>query len=346
MTALGGNWSSSGRVVLLVCLIAIFSDFFSTQNPEEQDLTRFFCPPTRVHFIDRGSGSFALPFVYNYAISDPLQVTYAEETTVGHPLRYFARGYGYRLLGIIPASRHLIVCPGGAFHPLGTDELGRDVLARTLAGTRTSLLVVLMGTALCVAFGSIVGLAAGFSGGWIDTLLMRFSEFVFALPALYIILALRAILPSKLPLWQTLLMIVGTIAAIAWPPVARNIRGLVMQIRHTGFVEAARALGSSQWQITWRHIIPALGHALVSQMVLVAPVFLLGEIVLSFLDVGLHDGGASWGAMLRNLKDPRVLTDFWWNLLPLVMVILTLYLMNRLGARAAWEGRGRRSAII
>jgi peptide/nickel transport system permease protein len=164
---------------------------------------------------------------------------------------------------------------------------------------------------------------------------MRFSEFVLALPALYLLLALRSLLPMHIPFLQTLIWVVGAIAAVAWPPMARGVRGLILQVRHSTYVEAARSLGGTPAHVFWGHILPSLVPFVLAQLTLAAPVFLLGEIVLSFLNVGFQDSGESWGSMLRSLKDARVITDYWWNLLPLGMVFLTLLSLNVLSSCAA-----------
>jgi peptide/nickel transport system permease protein len=249
-------------------------------------------------------------------------------------LIFFAGGWSYRFLGFIPVSRHLVgAAPGASFYPLGADKLGRDVLSRVMAGSKTSLLVVMTGILVYGVLGLAVGAAAGLRGGWTDSLLMRFSEFVLALPALYLLLALRAVLPEKLPGWQAVLAAVGIIAAVTWPPMARGVRGLIVQLRGATFVEAARSLGCSHWQIFRRHMLPALLPFVLAQSAVAAPLFLLGEIFLSFLGAGFGEVNESWGALLRDLQDLRVITEFWWNLTPLAFVFATLLSLNVLGGR-------------
>jgi peptide/nickel transport system permease protein len=330
------NIPASGILTVLI-LAGIFCDFLAPAPPEALNLQSFYAPPSRVHFFDAGGRLHFRPFLYRMELEDPLEVRYAERPGKPYPLTFFCGGYEYRLLGVFPARTHLVCgAEGTSFHPFGTDELGRDVLARALAGTRTSLIVVLSGLAVYAFIGMGVGLASGFCGGWIDGVLMRTSEFVMAIPALYLILAFRALLPAKIPYWQTVFLVSGTIALIAWPTMARGVRGQVLALRNSPYVEAALSFGSPRLQVMRRHILPPLVPVAAAQMMIAAPLFLLGEAVLSFLDIGFRGIAESWGAMLRNVKDPRVLTDFWWNLAPLFFIFLTILCLTVL------SGQGRR----
>jgi len=332
MRKLRGVHLAAGFFILLL-LIAVFADFLSSNPPAFQDLDHFYHPPARVHFFDSREQFRWKPFIYKTELTEPLDAVYKSETGEAYPLEFFFHGYRYGILGVFTSDRHLVGRgQGPRYYPLGTDELGRDVLARVLAGTRTSLLVVGVGVVLYAAIGLVVGVFAGLFGGWVDSLLMRFSEFVLALPALYLVLALRSLLPMHTPFLQTLLWVVGAIAAVAWPPMARGVRGLILQVRNSAYVEAARSLGGTPGHVFLHHILPSLTSFVLAQLALAAPIFLLGEIVLSFLNVGFQDAGASWGSMLRSMTDTRVITDYWWNLMPLCMVFLTLLSLNVLSS--------------
>ena len=319
-----------------LAVAAIFSDFLSPCPPAQQDLYQSYAPPSRIHFRDTNGEIHWRPFVYRIESADLLEGRYLERTDQRYPLVLLCNGYSYRLFGVIPASRHLLGTRiPGVFHPWGTDDLGRDVLARTLAGARSALLVLLFGSVLYFCLGVGIGAVAGISRGWLDTVLMRFSELVLALPALYVVLAVRALLPQQMTFWQSALLTASIIASVTWPPMARGVRGLILQIQNAAYVEAARALGSTRMRIFRRHMLPALAPFAAAQTAVAAPVFILGEVILSFLNVGFQDSGASWGSMMRNLwSDPRVLTDFWWNLSPLGLVFLTLLCLNTVSPRA------------
>jgi len=329
--------------ILLLILVSVFSDFLCPNPPGMQNLDQFFRPPARIHLGQYGG--IGKPVIYPMNLKEPLDARYEENTEKAYPLQFFFTGYRYRLLGLIPLDIHLVGRSHPPFYyPLGTDDLGRDVLARVLAGTRTSMLVVILGLIFYAGFGITIGAFAGIFGGWLDAVLMRFSEFVWALPALYLVVSMRALIPMKVPFYQNLLLIVGTIAAIAWPPMARGVRGLILQLRSSGFVEAARSVGAPPGHIFLRHMFPALLPFIFSQLVVAAPIFLLGEVVLSFLNIGFRDSGESWGSMLQ-LKDTRVLTDFWWNLMPLLMVFLTLLCLNLVANRQSEGGKQENRAM-
>lgn len=321
-------------IAIPLLLAALLCDFLSPSPPDRLDLNLPYAPPSRIQFKDLQGNYHWRPFTYALELSAPLDARYQLKSDTIHPLRFFIDGYPYRLLGFIPASKHLVSAETTAFHPWGTDDLGRDVLGRTLAGTRSSLLVLVSGITIYFFLGVAIGAIAGLMGGWTDLILMRFSELVLALPALYLVLAIRALLPPNLTFWQTAFLTGATIAAITWPPMARGVRGMILQLRTASFVEAAHALGASRWHIFRRHMLPALAPFAFAQAAVAAPIFILGEVILSFLNVGFHDSSASWGTMLRNLtQDSRVLTEFWWNLSPLGFVFATLLCLNSFSRR-------------
>jgi len=341
-----GTCIALGFACFLV-LISVFGGFLSPNPPARQNLNQFYHPPTRIHFFDSEDAFHLRPFFYRTELREPLDALYSEDTGTEYSLEFFFKGHPYKFLGLIPMERHLIGrSQEPYYYPLGTDELGRDVLSRVLAGTRTSLMIVSLGICLYILLGLAIGVLAGFCGGWIDALLMRLSEFVLALPALYLILAMRALLPARISFVQTLFLMAGTIAVVAWPPMARGVRGLILQLKNSSYVEAARSLGAAPSHIFLRHMLPSLLPFILTQLVVAAPIFLLGELVLSFLNVGFQDSAESWGLMLRSLKDTRVITDFWWNLLPLGMIFLTLLSLNVLSNRLSGKEPAVKNRMI
>lgn len=201
--------------------------------------------------------------------------------------------------------------PPSAEHPLGTDEIGRDMLLRLLYGGRVSLLVGLAAAIASAAIGTVVGLAAGYYGGWLDALLMRLTDTVIALPLLPLLIVFAAIDLGKLGLPPDLAAapeiglyrIVAIIALVGWTTVARLVRGAALTLRERDFVLAARAQGAGGARIMFRHILPnAISPIVVATTLSVGNIVLL-ESVLSFLGLGIQPPIASWGSMLTNAQD-------------------------------------------
>ncbi len=201
--------------------------------------------------------------------------------------------------------------PPSAEHPLGTDELGRDLLVRLLYGGRVSLLVGIV-AALCAAvIGTAIGLLAGYYGGTLDALLMRFADGVIALPLLPLLIVLAAVDLTKLGLPAavaqsedaSLYRIVVLIALVGWTTVARLVRGATLSLKTREFVRAAEAMGAGAGRIMMVHILPnAVSPIIVATTLSVGNVILL-ESVLSFLGLGIQPPIASWGNMLTNAQE-------------------------------------------
>jgi peptide/nickel transport system permease protein len=196
-------------------------------------------------------------------------------------------------------------------HPLGTDELGRDVLVRLLYGARVSLAVGLIGAFAASILGTLVGLASGLAGGRTDTTLMRFTDGVIALPLLPLLIVLAAADPAKLGLPQNfasaseggLLRIGLIVALVGWTTVARLVRGAALSLREREFVLAAIAQGASKWRIAFVHILPNAAGPIIASTALAVGNVILTESVLSFLGLGIQAPAASWGNMLTNAQD-------------------------------------------
>ncbi len=198
-----------------------------------------------------------------------------------------------------------------AAHPLGTDELGRDLLARLLRGGRVSLAVGLAAALAAAGIGTAVGLVAGMRGGWVDALLMRLTDGVVALPLLPLLIVLAAVDPAKLGLpaawagqpWLELGRIVALVALVGWTTVARLVRAQALALRDREFVIAARALGVGPLGVARRHVLPnLLAPVIVATTLSVGNVILL-ESVLSFLGLGIQPPTPSWGNMLTNAQE-------------------------------------------
>src|SRR5256885_3278636 len=189
--------------------------------------------------------------------------------------------------------------PEGAFswaHPMGTDNAGRDIMARVLSGGQISLIVALIATLVSLVIGIFYGALAGYLGGGIDDLMMRVVDVLYSLPYVIIVIVLLALLPAKTPTGQ-LIELFAALGAVSWLTMARIVRGQVLSLKNQEFVLAARALGVSTPMIIFRHLVPnALGPVIV-YATLTIPTVMLSEAFLSFLGLGVRPPRVSWGSL-------------------------------------------------
>lgn len=197
--------------------------------------------------------------------------------------------------------------PAPRLHLLGTDRLGRDRFSQLLAAARFSLSVGPLGTLLAAALGVLVGCLAGYAGRKADAVLMRAADAMMALPDLVLILAARAALPIELPPARAAAFLVVIFLAVGWAEMARLVRGLVLELREREYVTAARALGMRESRVLFRHILPNAARAVLVQLSLMLPAFLLAETALSYLGVGVQEPEVSWGTMLAEASDLSLL---------------------------------------
>jgi oligopeptide transport system permease protein len=182
--------------------------------------------------------------------------------------------------------------PGTAHHPLGTDDLGRDVLSKAVFGSQVSLTIGILVQSIVLVIGGTIGLVAGYFGGWVDNLLMRFTDIMYAFPDLLFVLIIVA------ALGPTFVNIFVAIGLVGWVGLARLVRGQVLSIKEKEYVEAARAAGTSPFKIIVKHLIPnSLGPVIVS-LTFGIPAAIFTEAVLDFLGVGLRPPQPSWGVMV------------------------------------------------
>ena len=316
--------------LLLVALTALhilvlFAGFFAPYDPEEQNRLLPFAPPVRIHFRDR-NGLHLRPFVYAIAPRESADETFRDDKTRAYAIQFFVQGAPYRAFGFMTLSRHLIgTAFPGRLSFFGTDAFGRDLFSRTLYGGQISLLSGWLATILALGIGTLAGACAGFWGGWVDSAVMRLSEVFLALPWLYLLFAVRAFLPLSISTVQAFFLVITVIGVVGWARPARLIRGVVLSARERDYVRAARGFGGSNVYLLRRHVIPQTYGVLRTQAALLIPQYILAEVTLSFLGLGVGEPAASWGTLLATLKQYHVLVSFWWMFLPgLVMLMFFL----------------------
>lgn len=245
-----------------------------------------------------------------------------------------------KALGIDPAAIDLAARLAGpsAAHPLGTDELGRDVLLRLLEGGRISLAIDIAAALTAAALGTAIGLVAGYLGGLSDRLLMRLTDAVIALPLLPLLIVLAALDLGKIGVPRALadspgisvIRIVALTVLVSWTTAARLVRGATLVTRSRDFVRAAQSLGAGVPHILWRHILPNVMAPLVVATTLSVGDIILLESVLSFLGLGVQPPLASWGSMLSNAEELIGAAPL-LAIYPGAMIFLTVIACNLLG---------------
>jgi len=325
-------------VLALMYLVVIFAPFVAPYHFDDVDRRLSYCPPMRLHFVD-ATGKFHLrPFVYRhrYAFNEYAERIFYEDRSEVYPLKLFVRHkdprQDYRMLGLFRTNLHLFgVDAPGRFYLLGADWQGRDMFSRIVYGSRISLTVGILGVSITFVLGMAVGGIAGYAGGKIDWILMRFCEMLMLAPGFYLMLALRSVLPIELPSTHVYLLIVTILSLIGWAGFARVVRGMVLGLREKEYVLSARAAGAGHARIIARHVLPnTLSYAIVSATVAI-PGFILGETGLSFIGLGIQDPYASWGNLLADAMAISEINYHPWLLLPGVFIFVTIMAFNFLG---------------
>jgi len=298
-------------VLLLVLHAAILSAAFLAPYPYAEQHRDFpFAPPTRIHFAGIRPVVFGLK-------PGPAGNNYQEDRSAAYPIHL---GFHGHLFGVEPPAT-LFLC--------GTDGLGRDVFSRLLYGGQVSLLTGLVAAAISLSLGLLLGMAAGYFGGWPDQVLMRSGELVMAVPWFYLLLAVRAFMPLHIGPLQAFLVLVAIIGGIGWVRPARLVRGVALAGKEQPFVLAARGFGASFFYIIRRHLAPLSRPILVTQATVLIPQYILAEVALSFLGLGITEPVPSWGTMLAEARQYHVIVGHIWLLAPgcAAVPVLLAYLM-------------------
>jgi len=312
-----GNWRrrlrgqrSRGSLIAGVIIIvffylgAIFAESLAPYDYSSQSRLEPMAPPTAIRFRDAQGQWHARPFVYTRRLVDPTTRRYEEITDRAYPLELFARGSSYEFLCLFPTDLRLFGARGAVgdepprVYLLGADKFGRDRFSRLLVATRYSLLVGPIAALLASALGILIGVTAGYKGGWTDIVLMRAADVMLALPDLVLILAVRAAFPPGLSPASAIKLLLIVLVSLGWAEMARLARGLTWELRQREYVKAAVSLGCSPARLIVRHILLNAALPLTTQALLILPTFLLAETTLSFLGVGLQEPEASWGSLL------------------------------------------------
>ena len=261
---------------------------------------------------------------------------YQVDPTQKIPVYFFARGFPYKLFGLIPTDRHLLGVGQGyeaaqTLFILGTDVQGRDLWSRLLYATRISVSIGLVGVALSLFLGVLLGGMSGFYGGWVDTLIQRIIEIFRSIPTIPLWMGLAAALPRDWSILQIYFAITIIISLLGWTELARVVRGRFLALREEDFVVAARLAGCSQMRIIFVHMVPSFMSHIIAATTLALPAMIISETSLSFLGLGLRPPAVSWGVLLQQAQNVQTVAISPWLMLPAIPVIIAVLAFNFLG---------------
>ncbi len=321
--------------LILFYLVVLSAEFLAYANPDASEAQRSLMAPQLIHWTD--NGEFA-PFVYGLTGSrDPktFKRVYVPDLENKIPVRFFAKGFEYKWLGLIPSDVHLIgvegALAGESLFILGTDMQGRDLWSRLMYGTRTSLLIGLVSVAVSLILGVVLGGISGYYGGTIDTIIQRVIEIMRSIPTIPLWMGLAAALPTSWGVNQVYFAITIIISLLGWTELARVVRGRFLSLREEDFVVAARLAGCSRMRIIFRHMVPSFLSHIIAATTLALPAMIISETSLSFLGLGLRPPAISWGVLLQDAQNIQSLAISPWLLLPVIPVILAVLAFNFVG---------------
>lgn len=329
----------AGCIVLALYCVGAFAEFLAPTLPDKAQPRLTYAPPQPLAFFVRdedGSRRFQ-PHVLGYKMTvDPesLRRSFSPDPAKVVPVGLFVRGEPYKMWGLFRMDRHLFgpVDKRDSANLLGTDKLGRDLLSRLIYGTRISMSIGLIGVLSSLLIGVVMGSLSGYYGGWVDLTIQRIIEVISAMPTIPLWLGLAAAVPVTWSPLQVYFIITLIVSLLAWTGLARETRGRFLALRNEDFVTAARLDGSSEKRVIFRHILPSLTSHILAVVTLAIPTMIVAETALSFLGIGLKPPVVSWGVLLQEAQNIRVIAASPWLLVwPAGAVVVTVLSFNFLG---------------
>jgi peptide/nickel transport system permease protein len=317
-----------GIILILMYLLAAFAEFISPNLYSKIDSNYQNAAPTDIVW-DGGPAVCATTQKLNEA---NFTWEYTSDCSKTTPIKFFASSYEYKLLGLIPADRHLIsVDEPAKLYLWGADTQGRDVFSRTMQGSRVSLTIGLLGVGISTVLAAVLGTMSGYFGGAIDNIMQRIIELIMSIPTLPLWAAMAAALPQNMPVTQRYFFITLILSLVVWTGVARQVRGKVMGYAQSDYTAATLAAGGSHTRVILTHMLPnAVSHIIVVAA-LAVPATIIAETSLSFLGIGMLPPAVSWGVLLQDAQKIQVVTTYPWIMIPALAVILAVTCFQLLG---------------
>lgn len=355
----------------ILYVLAAFADFIAPYPERYINPSSTFQPPNQIRFRTE-EGQLTSPFIYGMKKTidmETFETIWTKDTTQRYPLKWFARREGplneyvpfpvnlvplvvRQQIGLRPwASLHLFGVDDPSdrtkLYLWGSDDLGSDVFSKILFGARISLTIGIFASLIAVFLGMVFGGLAGFFGGWVDEIVMRFVEALSAIPSIFLLLALAAVFyPLNLPSATVFILVLSTLALIGWGGVARTVRGQILSLRERDFTVAAKALGAGNARVIFAHLLPQTISFIIVYMSLDIPGYIITEAALSFFGLGIQPPATSWGNMLNTAQSfagVSGLGERWWIFLPGLFIFISVLTWNLLGdgLRDAFDPRSR-----